>query len=54
MRPGDELLLEVRGSTSLKNSGFIKLRTTTLNQDNQPLQIQIGNLLVLRGESEDA
>lgn len=59
VRPGDELriqseVLEVRVSTSLKNSGFIKLRTTTLNQDNQPVQIQIGNLLVLRGQSEDA
>jgi acyl dehydratase len=53
VRPGDELhieseVLEVRPSRSKPNSGFIKLRTTTLNQDNEPVQIQIGNLLVLR------
>ena len=53
VRPGDELhieceVLEVRPSRSLPNSGFIKLRTTTLNQHNEPVQIQIGNLLVLR------
>src|SRR4029078_291890 len=58
VRPGDELhieceVLEVRPSRSLPDSGFIKLRTTTLNQDNQPVQIQIGTLLVLRSPSED-
>ena len=54
VRPGDELhieceVLEVRPSRSLPDSGFIKLRTTTLNQNDEPVQIQIGNLLVLRG-----
>jgi len=58
VRPGDELhieceVLEVRPSRSLPDSGFIKLRTTTLNQDNEPVQIQIGNLLVLRRPSEE-
>ena len=43
VRPGDELhieceVLEVRPSRSLTNSGFIKLRTTTLNQHNEPVQ----------------
>jgi acyl dehydratase len=56
VRPGDDLyieceVLEVRPSRSLPNSGFIKLRTTTLNQHNEPVQIQVGNLLVLRRQS---
>ena len=43
-RPGDELhieceVLEVRPSRSLHDSGFIKLRTTTLNQNDQPVPI---------------
>jgi acyl dehydratase len=58
VRPGDELhieceVLEVRPSTSLPGRGFIKIRTTTLNQDNEPVQIQISNLVVLRRRSED-
>jgi acyl dehydratase len=58
VRPGDELhieceVLEVRPSRSLPDNGFIKLRTTTLNQDNEPVQVQIGNLLVLRRQSEE-
>jgi acyl dehydratase len=58
VRPGDELhieceILEVRPSRSRPNAGFIKLRMTTLNQDNEPVQIQIGNLLVLRRRSEE-
>ena len=58
VRPGDELrieceVLEVRPSRSLPDSGFIKLRTTTLNQDNDPVQIQISNLLVLRRQSKE-
>jgi acyl dehydratase len=56
VRPGDDLyieceVLEVWPSRSLPNSGFIKLRTTTLNQHNEPVQIQVGNLLVLRRQS---
>ena len=55
VRPGDELhieceVLEVRPSRSRPDSGFIKLRTTTLNQNDEPVHIQIGNLLVLRRE----
>jgi acyl dehydratase len=53
VRPGDELhlkseVLDVRPSQSRPNQGLIKLRTTTLNQDNEPVQIQIANLVVLR------
>lgn len=53
VRPGDELhleceILEVRPSKSRSDQGLIKLRTTTLNQNNEPVQIQVGNLLVQR------
>ena len=36
-------VLEMRPSKSLPNQGLIKLRTTTLNQNNQAVQVQIGN-----------
>jgi acyl dehydratase len=53
VRPGDELRLEsevldVRPSKSRPNQGLIKVRTTTLNQDNDPVQILIASLVVLR------
>jgi len=53
VRPGDELhlhteILEVRPSKSRPNQGLIKVRTTTLNQDGQAVQLSIGNLVVLR------
>ena len=53
VRPGDELhleceILEVRPSKSRTDQGLIKVRTTTLNQNNEPVQIQVGNLLVPR------
>jgi acyl dehydratase len=53
VRPGDELhleseVLDVRASQSRPSQGLIKVRTTTLNQRNEPVQIQIANLLVLR------
>jgi acyl dehydratase len=53
VRPGDELhlvseVLEVRPSRSRPEQGLIKLRTTTLNQADEPVQIQVGNLVVLR------
>jgi acyl dehydratase len=56
VRPGDELrieseVLEVRPSRSKPNQGLIKLRTTTLNQHNETVQVQIGNLLVPRRRS---
>ena len=51
VRPGDELhveaeVLEARPSTSRPGQGFIKCRTTTLNQDGEPVQVLIMNLLV--------
>ena len=53
VRPGDELhleceILEVRPSKSRTDQGLIKVRTTTLNQNNEPVQIQVGNLIVPR------
>jgi acyl dehydratase len=53
VRPGDELhveseVLEVRRSNSRPNQGLIKVRTTTLNQNGEAVQIQVGNLLVSR------
>ena len=51
VRPGDELhveseVLEVRRSTSRPGQGFIKCRTTTLNQNGEPVQVLVMNLLV--------
>jgi acyl dehydratase len=53
VRPGDELrveceVLEVRPSKSRPDQGLIKVRTTTLNQSGEPVQVFVGNLLVLR------
>src|SRR4030095_11450908 len=46
VRPGDELhieseVLEVRPSRSRRNQGLLKVRTTTLNQNNEAVQVQI-------------
>src|SRR5216683_1653484 len=51
VRPGDELrieseVLEVRPSKSRPDQGLIKLRTTTLNQNGDPVQVSVANLLV--------
>jgi len=53
VRPGDELhveseVLEVRTSNSRPDQGVIKVRTTTLNQNGEPVQIFTGNLIVPR------
>ena len=53
VRPGDELrveseILEVRESKSRPDQGLIKVRTTTLNQNGEPVQIFVGNLIVPR------
>jgi acyl dehydratase len=53
VRPGDELrveseVLEVRPSKSRPEQGIIKLRTTTLNQNGEAVQIFVGNLVVPR------
>jgi acyl dehydratase len=53
VRPGDELrieaeVLEVRPSQSRPEQGMVKLRTTTLNQRSEPVQISVGTLFVPR------
>jgi acyl dehydratase len=53
LRPGDELrveceVLEVRPSKSRPEQGLIKLRTTTLNQDDEAVLVHVVNLIVLR------
>jgi len=51
VRPGDELeveaeILEVRASKSRPGQGFVKVRSTTLNQHREPVQVLVMNLLV--------
>jgi acyl dehydratase len=53
VRPGDELrieseVLEVRPSRSRPDRGLIKVRTTTLNQHGEPVQVAVGYLTVQR------
>jgi acyl dehydratase len=53
VRPGDELrveseVLEVRPSKSRPDQGVIKVRTTTLNQNGEAVQVNVGNLIVPR------
>jgi acyl dehydratase len=53
VRPGDELrieseVLEVRPSKSRPDRGLIKVRTTTLNQDGEAVQVLVANLVVPR------
>jgi acyl dehydratase len=57
VRPGDELhleceILEVRPSKSRPNQGILKVRTATLNQDGDAVQIMVANLLVVRRPPE--
>lgn len=53
VRPGDELrveseVLEVRPSKSRPEQGMIKVRSTTLNESGEAVQIFVGNLVVPR------
>lgn len=53
VRPGDELrveveVLQVRPSKSQPTQGVVQTRTTTLNQHDEPVQISVGNVLVVR------
>jgi acyl dehydratase len=53
VRPDDELrvqseVLEVRPSKSRPDRGMIRVRNTTFNQNDEPVQIFTGNLLVPR------
>ncbi|WP_298952651.1 MaoC family dehydratase [uncultured Methylobacterium sp.] len=55
VRPGDRLrleseVLEVRPSRSRPSQGLVKARTTTLNQDGEPVQVLVANLVVPRRE----
>lgn len=52
VRPGDTLrvvseVLEVRPSKSRPTQGMIKVRSRTLNQDDQVVQEFVGNLMIL-------
>src|SRR2546426_6348442 len=58
VRPGDELrteseVLEVRPSRSRPGQGLIKVRTTTLNQNDEAVQVIIANLVVRRRPTQD-
>jgi acyl dehydratase len=51
VRPGDELRVEsevlaVRPSKSRPEQGLIKVRTTTLNQNGEAVQVSVGTLIV--------
>lgn len=53
VHPGDELrtrseVLEVRPSRSRPDRGLVRLRTTTLNQNDEAVQVYVGNLIVPR------
>jgi acyl dehydratase len=53
VRPGDRLrveseILEVRRSKSRPQSGLVKMRATTRNQNDEPVQIMVANLIVPR------
>ncbi|HEX3060859.1 MAG TPA: MaoC family dehydratase [Usitatibacter sp.] len=59
VRPGDVLrveseILDVRESKSRPTQGIIKVRTTTLNQDGEPVQVFVGSLVVPRRGSGQA
>ncbi len=52
-RPGDQLhieveVLEIKFSQSKPQQGFLKHRVTAFNQDDQPVLVMTGNLLVPR------
>jgi acyl dehydratase len=53
VRPGDELrveseILEVRPLKSRADRGVVKVKTTTLNQKGEAVQVSVGNLFVPR------
>jgi acyl dehydratase len=53
VRPGDMLhlvseVLEARPSKSRSDRGIVKIKTITLNQDDQPVMMMVSNLIVPR------
>jgi acyl dehydratase len=53
VRPGDELrveslVLEKRESKSRPQQGLLKMRNTTINQHDEPVQLSVGTLIVPR------
>jgi acyl dehydratase len=53
LRPGDEIrleseILEVRPSQKRPDRGMVKMKTTTLNQNGEAVQVLIANLVVTR------
>ncbi|RBP08700.1 acyl dehydratase [Roseiarcus fermentans] len=53
VRPGDELrveseVLEIRPSKSRPQQGLVKMRSTTFNQNDEPVQELVANLVVRR------
>ncbi|MDB5600446.1 MAG: MaoC protein dehydratase [Xanthobacteraceae bacterium] len=53
VRPGDRLrveseVIEVRPSRSRPDQGLAKVRVSTLNQNDEPVQVMIANLVVRR------
>jgi acyl dehydratase len=59
VRPGDELhvkseVLEVRPSKSRNDRGMIRVQNTTLNQNDEVVQVFTGNLLVPRRSPVEA
>ena len=59
VRPGDELwakseVLELRPSKSRPGVGLLRLRTTTRNQNGEPVQVMVGTLIVGRRNGIEA
>jgi acyl dehydratase len=59
VRPGDTLrvvseVLEVRPSKSRPSQGIIKIRSRTLNQNDEVVQDSVGNLVVMARTANDA
>ena len=57
VRPGDELrveceVVEVRPSTSRPDRGLVRVRMTTLNQDDEATLTYIANMVVLRRQDD--
>ncbi|HVZ54571.1 MAG TPA: MaoC family dehydratase [Pseudolabrys sp.] len=57
VRPGDRLhieneVIEVRVSKSKPDQGLVKMKTTTFNQNNEPVMVMTANLIVPRRPAE--